>query len=325
VVEGVRRPLVVVLLACGLVSACAGAPSALDPHSPQARHISGLWWLMFGLAAGVYVIVTGLVLVAVFRRRHRFSERLSNRMIVYGGLLIPVAILAVVAVFTVRTTNALVPTAGPVRVNVEGEQWWWRVTYPDFGIATANEIHVPVGETVDVTLTSDNVIHSFWVPQLAGKTDLIPGQVNHMSFAADRVGTYRGQCAEFCGLEHARMAFQVVVDEPAAFDQWVSGERGTGPPPADPLAAQGEQIFVNGSCAGCHKVAGTSAAGTLGPDLTHVGSRATLAADTLANTPSDMARWLASTQQVKPGALMPQIDLTADQVQALVAYLEGLK
>ena len=280
---------------------------------------------MFGLAAAVYVIVTGLVLFAVLRRRHRFSERLSHRMIVYGGLLIPVAILAVVAVFTVRTTNALVPTAGPIRVHVEGEQWWWRVTYPAFGIATANEIHVPIGQTVDVTLTSDNVIHSFWVPQLAGKTDLIPGQVNHMSFSADRVGTYRGQCAEFCGLEHARMAFQVVVDEPAAFDQWVGGQRGPGPAPADPLAARGEQTFVNGSCAGCHTVAGTSAAGTLGPDLTHVGSRATLAADTLPNTPSDMARWLASTQQVKPGALMPQIDLTADQVQALVAYLEGLK
>lgn len=322
--EGVKRRLLVAAGVTILLSACAGAPSALDPHSPQARHISGLWWLMFGLSAVVYVIVAGLVVFAVLRRRHDVSEHFGHRLIVYGGVLIPVAILGVVAVSTVRTTNALVAGPATLEIHVAGEQWWWRVTYPDLGISTANEIHVPVGTTVDITLTSDNVIHSFWVPQLAGKTDLVPGQVNHLAFSAEKAGSYRGQCAEFCGLEHARMAFQVVVDERAAFDEWVSGQRSTGQRPADPLAAKGEQLFVNGSCAGCHTVGGTSAVATFGPDLTHVGSRATLAADTLPNTPADMSRWLSSTQQVKPGALMPQIDLTADEVQALVAYLEGL-
>ena len=320
-----RRRLTLAATVTVVLSACAGSPSALDPHSPQARHISGLWWLMFTMAVVVYLVVSGLVIVAVVRRRRAVSERLSHRFIAYGGLVVPALILAVVAVYTVRTTNALGATSPTMQIDVIGEQWWWRVRYPALGVTTANEIHVPVHAVVDVALTSDNVIHSFWVPQLAGKTDLIPGQVNHLSFTAERAGTYRGQCAEFCGLEHARMAFQVVVDEPATFDQWVSAQRGTATAPGQTLAAQGEQIFVNGACAGCHTVAGTSAAGTLGPDLTHVGSRATLAADTLPNTPAEMTRWLAMTQQVKPGALMPQIDLTPDQVQALVAYLEGLK
>jgi cytochrome c oxidase subunit 2 len=324
-VEDVRRQIPVVAGAA-VLSACAGSPSALDPQSPQARHIGGLWWLMFTMAAVVYVVVAGLVLVAVVRRHRRnTSERLSRRFIVYGGVVVPTVILAVVAVYTVRTTNALVPSPASVQIDVAGEQWWWRVAYPQLGVTTANEIHVPVGRTVEVRLTSENVVHSFWVPQLAGKTDLVPGQVNHLSFTADRTGTYRGQCAEFCGLEHARMAFQIVVDEPAAFDTWVSGQRARPPDPTDPLARHGEDIFVNGSCAGCHAVSGTSANGTLGPDLTHVGSRATLAADTLPNTPADMSRWLSATQVVKPGALMPQLDLSADDLRALVAYLEGLR
>jgi len=321
----VKRRFALAATATVLLSACAGSPSALDPQSSQARHISGLWWLMLAMAAVVYLVVSGLVIVAALRRRRAVSDRLTHRFIVYGGLVVPALILAVVAIYTVRTTNALGATSPALQIDVTGEQWWWRVRYPALGVTTANEIHVPVHALVDVTLTSDNVIHSFWVPQLAGKTDLIPGQVNHLSFAADRTGTYRGQCAEFCGLEHARMAFQVVVDDSAAFNQWVSAQGGTAAVPGQTLSAQGQQIFVNGSCAGCHTVAGTPAAGTLGPDLTHVASRATLAADTLPNTPADMARWLEMTQQVKPGALMPQIDLTPDQVQALVAYLEGLK
>ncbi len=282
---------------------------------------------MFGLSVAVYAIVGGLVIIAILRRRRRHvSARFSDRLILVGGLLVPVGILGIVAVFTIRTSNALVAGPSEVTVHVAGEQWWWRVEYPALGITTANEIHVPVGEVVDISLTSDNVIHSFWVPQLAGKTDLIPGQVNHLSFMASRAGTYRGQCAEFCGLEHARMAFQVVVDERSAFEEWVDVQRSRpGAALADPLAAEGERIFLNSACAGCHTVAGTSAGGTLGPDLTHVGSRATLAADTLPNTAAAMSRWLSMTQQVKPGALMPQIDLNADQVQALVAYLEGLK
>jgi cytochrome c oxidase subunit 2 len=325
-VEHVKRRLALVMVVAAVLSACAGSPSALDPQSSQSKHISGLWWLMFGLATAVFVIVTALVIFTISRRRpHRVSERFSHRLIVYGGLVVPIAILGVVAVFTIRTTNALVAGPADVEIHVAGEQWWWRVEYSDLGITTANEIHVPVGQTVDITLTSDNVIHSFWVPQLAGKVDLIPGQVNHLAFTPERSGTYRGQCAEFCGIEHARMAFQVIVDDPDAFDQWVADQQATSSSPTEQLAERGGELFVNSACAGCHAVSGTEATGTLGPDLTHVGSRATLAASTLPNTAEDMARWLSRTQEVKPGALMPQIDLTTDEVQALVAYLEGLK
>jgi cytochrome c oxidase subunit 2 len=324
-VEGMTRRLLPVVGVLGL-AACSGSPSVIDPKSPQARHISGLWWLMLALATVAYVVVAGLVLVTIARRRRRPpSERQDQRFIVLGGLVVPAIVLAVVGVYTVRTTNALVAGPAAVHVHVAGELWWWRVTYPDLGITTANEIHIPVGEEVEVTLTSENVVHSFWVPQLAGKTDLVPGQVNHQTFTAERPGTYRGQCAEFCGLEHARMAFQVVADEPRAFDQWVEGQRQVPPTPTDAEVGRGQQAFVNGTCAGCHTVAGTSATGTLGPDLTHVASRATLAADTLSNTPHDMTKWLADTQDVKPGAQMPQIDLSSEDLQALVAYLESLR
>jgi cytochrome c oxidase subunit II len=325
-VARVRRRRITVLSVALVLTGCAGAPSALDPHSPQARHISGLWWLMFVLATTVYLIVGGLVVFTLLRRRRRpVSERMTSRLNLIGGILIPVVILGVVAVFTVRTTNSLVSSPGTVDVRVAGEQWWWRVTYPELGVTTANEIHVPVGESVTVTLTSDNVIHSFWLAQLAGKTDLIPGQVNHLTFTAEEAGTYRGQCAEFCGIEHARMAFVVVADEPSVFDRWVDAQRRIPPSPNEPLASRGQRVFVNGSCAGCHTVAGTSATGTLGPDLSHISSRIGLAAETLSNTPADMTRWLSSTQQVKPGALMPQIDLSADELRALVAYLETLQ
>jgi cytochrome c oxidase subunit 2 len=321
-----RRRLAIAVATIAVASACAGSPSTLDPQSPQADHISGLWWLMLALATAAYVVVAGLVVVAILRRRRTTgSERLDRRFIVIGGVVAPAIVLAIVGVYTIRTTNALTPEPAAVQVHVAGERWWWRVSYPNLGITTANEIHVPAGQTVEVTLTSDNVVHSFWVPQLAGKTDLIPGQTNHLSFRADRPGTYRGQCAEFCGLEHALMAFQVVVDEPAAFDQWVTGQRATPPSPNDALARQGQDLFLNSSCAGCHNVAGTAAVGTLGPDLTHVGSRATLAADALPNTTAAMTKWLSSTQDVKPGALMPQLDLSADEVRALAAYLESLR
>lgn len=280
---------------------------------------------MLALATAVYLIVSGLVIFTVARRRRAVPEHFGHRLILVGGLLVPVAILAVLATFTVRTTNALIASDGAVQVHVAGEQWWWRVTYPDLQVITANEIHVPVGRSVTVTLTSDNVIHSFWVPQLGGKTDLIPGQSNHLTFTVDAPGTYRGQCAEFCGREHARMAFLVIADDPATFDRWVDDQRRVPATPTDALAVRGRNILVTGSCAGCHTVAGTAAAGTSGPDLTHIASRATLAAETIPNTPDEMAHWLAYTQQVKPGALMPQIDLSAGEVRALVAYLDGLR
>ncbi|MCU1503968.1 MAG: cytochrome c oxidase, subunit [Ilumatobacteraceae bacterium] len=352
-VEGVRRrrPLGAAC-ACALVIVAAGcssdSPSMLDSKSAQAGRISHLWWLMFGLAVVVYVGVVGTVLVAMLRRRRSddglddgrdgldggtddaridtvATDRTDRSFLLYGGLVLPIVVLSVIAVQTVRVSNFLEAGPATVHVAVDAEDWWWRITYPDDGVVTANEIHVPVGERVDIALRSDNVIHSLWVPQLNGKTDVVPGQTNHMTFTADVAGTYRGQCAEFCGIQHAKMAFLVVVQAPADFTQWLADNAAPGAPPADAQQQDGARLLATTSCAGCHTVAGTEAAGTLGPDLTHVGSRATLAADSLANTPADMAHWLSATQQVKGGALMPQIDLSAEQIDALVAYMEHLQ
>ena len=324
-----KRAAPAIVLGVVVLSACSDAPSMLDPHAPEARHIADVWWLMFVLAAGVFVIVTAFVVWAIVHRRAdtvtpSASERRDRRFVLIGGLVVPSIVLAVVAVATVRTTNALQATGSGLQIHVSGVEWWWRVTYPDLGITTANEIHVPVGTQVDITLTSEDVIHSLWVPQLNGKADLIPGQSNHLSFTASSAGTYRGQCAEFCGLEHARMAFVVIAEPPDAFQAWAKAERADAVTPTGAQATAGEQVFVNGSCAGCHTVRGTTAVGVLGPDLTHVGSRQTIAALTLPNTTDGMRKWLSDTQGVKPGAHMPQIDLTPDEVSALVAYLEGL-
>jgi cytochrome c oxidase subunit II len=331
-VAHMRRVAFTVMTAMALAG-CASAPSMLDTHGTNARDIAGLWWLMIVLAAIVFVIVTGLVVVAALRRRRgegtvhdgENQPRRDDTFIALGGLLVPALILSVVAVYTVRTTNALDHRGPALDIHVVGERWWWRVSYPSEGVTTANEIHIPAGRLVDITLTSSNVIHSFWVPQLSGKVDLIPGQTNHLRMNATEPGTYRGQCAEFCGIGHARMAFFVIADAPSNFDAWVAAQQRMPASPSDALASTGAQILATTSCAGCHTVAGTQAQGTLGPDLTHVGSRTTLAAGTLPNTPDDMAHWLQETQSVKPGALMPELDLTTDQIRALVAYLEGLR
>lgn len=342
-----RRGPWLVLLAGGvtLLWGCGtSSPSAVSPHSPEASHIAGLFWLMLWISVGIYVLVLAFVAASFHSRRdaNRSSQsnsdgweipepidardrRRSQRFIVIGGLALPVIALAIVGVATVRTTNAVQGSTPVVNIDVRAERWWWRLTYPDDHVVTANEIHVPVGQPVDLTLTSDNVVHSLWVPELNGKTDVIPGQVNHMTFTADKPGTYRGQCAEFCGIGHALMAFVVIVDSPPDYSSWLHASALPAEPAAPGSAERGAAYFGESSCAGCHTVTGTSAVGTLGPDLTHFGSRTTIAANTLPNTPDNLAHWLTDTQGIKHGALMPQIDLTDDQLADLVAYLEGLK
>ncbi len=322
----------------------SSSPSTVDPHSPEASHIAGLFWLMLWMSVGIYVLVLGFVVVS-FRARQSTSRergsvggawdvppigdvsdrRRSARFIIGGGLALPIVVLIVVGVATVRTTNAVRSGPSVVKIDVQAERWWWRLTYPDNGVVTANEIHVPVGESVELTLTSDNVIHSVWVPELNGKTDVIPGQTNHMTFTADAPGTYRGQCAEFCGIGHALMAFVVIADLPADYARWLAANEAPAVAPSAGAVARGASFLASSSCAGCHNIAGTAAVGTLGPDLTHFGSRTSIGADTLPNTPGDLSHWLADTQGVKRGALMPQIDLTDAQINDLVAYLESLK
>jgi cytochrome c oxidase subunit 2 len=303
-------------------------PSILDPAGPEAHHLAGVWWLLFGLAAVVYLVVAGFVVWGTLRGRGTESGRPSRfsdgAFVVVGGLVVPVAILMVVAVATVQaTTTVRQPEDGALRVEVIAHDWWWEVRYPDRDVITANEIHIPVGRQVEIGLHTADVIHSFWVPQLAGKIDTIPGQRNVLRLEADREGTFRGECAEFCGLQHANMNFLVIAQSGAAFERWAARQARPVAEPADEQAARGRVVFERESCAGCHTMRGTSATGKLGPDLTHFGSRRTLGAATAANTTANLTQWISDAQIIKPGNLMPSLYLSGPDLEALVAYLES--
>ncbi|MDQ1374630.1 MAG: cytochrome c oxidase subunit [Actinomycetota bacterium] len=320
-----------VVVAGVAMAACSNekSPSILDPQGSEARTLAGVWWLMFGLAAAVYVIVAGLILFAILRNRRsgpRESRLNDNAFVVIGGLLVPVAILAVIAFVTVRTTTEVrQPEAGAMRVDVRAHDWWWEVRYPGTGIVTANEIHIPVGRQVAVHIRTADVIHSFWVPQLAGKLDAIPGQDNLLRFTAERAGVYRGECAEFCGIQHANMNFLVIAEDPTRFGQWEQTEAQGAGLPTDDRSEQGRLVFEREACAGCHTIRGTSAAGTAGPDLTHMGSRRTIGAATVPNTTANLAGWIADAQSIKPGNKMPSIILEPADLLALVHYLQEQK
>ena len=302
----------------------------LDPHGPEARHLAGVWWLMFAIAAAVYVVVAGMVIAAILRGRGGRPDRgrLHEEAFIWvGGIAIPVVILTVLAVVTVTTTSGLrKPEPGALKIEVTGRRWFWDVRYHDAGVQTANEIHVPVGRPVEAVLTSDDVIHSFWVPQLFGKLDMIPGQPNTLRFEASKAGTYRGLCAEFCGIQHARMDFLVVADPPATFDRWLARHQSLADAtPVSDAAANGRLVFERESCAGCHTIRGTSAQGTVGPELTDFGSRHWIGAITIPNDPARLAAWITNSQQIKPGNLMPPVALDPRDLDDLVAYLEGQK
>jgi cytochrome c oxidase subunit 2 len=326
-----RGRLAVLAVGVGLtVAGCGGGHSFLDAKGSEADRIASVWWLMFGLAAAVYVVVAGLILYAATRGRRKHGEESSlgeHRFIWIGGVLVPAVILAVLAVVTVSSTSALRSSSrDELHIDVVGKLWWWEVRYPGTGVVTANEIHIPRGTPIDFHLTSDNVIHSFWVPQLAGKMDTIPGQPNDLEFTANTVGRYRGQCAEFCGLQHAHMGVEVVVDTPADYGRWLARRERVPLEPASEEAAAGALVFQREACAGCHTIRGTSAHGTLGPDLTDVGSRARLGADTLLNTPENMRAWIRDAQSFKSGISMPSFGSLSDRdVASVAAYLESLK
>ena len=323
------------------LSACGDdSPSMLDHSGPEARHVAGVWWLMFGLAAAVYVIVAGLVIVAIVRNRRQSDPEVADvagvatnedrggesAFIWAGGIVAPVVILAVLAVVTVTTTKDLrKPDSDALVIEVTAKRWWWDVRYPESAIATATEVHVPVGRPIDVVLRSDNVIHSFWVPQLAGKVDAIPGQTNHLRFEASEPGTYLGACAEYCGVQHARMGFLVIADTPADFERWVARRTAAGTGPTSEMAAEGQRVFMREPCAGCHTIRRTDAAGKLGPDLSDFGSRQWIGSVTVSNTPANLAGWISNSQTIKPENLMPPISLEPDEIDALVTYLGSLR
>jgi cytochrome c oxidase subunit 2 len=330
-----------------LLSACSHTHIPQDTfhaNGQVARKEANLYWLVFWIAAAVFVIVEGLLVVALIRFRHRPGRGVprqvhGNRMVEIGWTILPALLLAGVAVPTVADIFSLSnrPHGNVLEINVTGHQWWWEVHYPALKVTTANEIHIPVGRPVYVSLTSgpsgsvgEGVIHSFWVPRLAGKQDLEPGRTTHLTIEADQPGVYLGQCAEYCGTSHANMRFRVMAQSPSDFDAWVQQQlRKASPPSPDVVAALGAV-----SCGGCHTIDGVQGmAGTVGPNLTHFGSRTTFAGAILRNTPANVARWLFDPQAVKPGNDMDigpggqpgRSALSEQQIAVLVRYLESLK
>jgi cytochrome c oxidase subunit 2 len=310
---------VLFLTGCG-----SNGQSTLSPHSKAAGEIAMLWWVMFVGAWIVFGVVVMLLAIAVLRRRTagRASDAGSKRLILLGGVVAPIVVLSALFGLAVRTLPATsAPKGHAVRtVLVIGHQWFWEVRYPGTAAVTANEIHIPARTPVRLEVRTADVIHSFWVPELNRKIDLIPGRTNSILLRADRPGRYRGQCAEFCGLQHANMAFEVVAEPAARFRRWLAAQAR----PAAPRGS-GEQAFLGVGCAACHTIRGTPAEGDVGPDLTHVASRTTLAALTIPNNRASLAAWIADPQHVKPGNKMPRLDLGRPELQAVVAYLESLK
>jgi cytochrome c oxidase subunit 2 len=305
--------------------------SALAPAGPHAEGVARLAWIMFGAGLAIFVIVLALLAFAASPAGRRRRWMTGDGFVFGFGAVFPVVSLAALLFYGVALSGRLAAPGPPVlRILVEGEQWWWRVSYVgpdgDVRLESANEIRIPTGRPVEFVLQTRDVIHSFWVPSLAGKLDMIPGRTNSYRFAASRPGIYRGQCAEFCGAQHALMAFYVVAMEKDEFEAWYARESRSADRPVVAIRARGADLFVSQGCGACHTVRGTQADGRLGPDLTHVGGRRSIAAGTLPTNVGTVAAWIASSQHLKPGNRMPSFeDLTGEDLRAVAAYLEGLK
>jgi cytochrome c oxidase subunit II len=300
--------------------------SALDPRGPVAAEMTFLFWVLVTLGAAVFAGFIVLLLIGLFRRSEQSEpgdEALERRFLVSGGLAMPAVIIAVAFGFTLAGMRAIHLEPGDLTVTVVGHQWWWEVRYD--GFTTANEIVIPAGEPVLFELVSEDVIHSFWVPELGGKIDLLPDKTNTVVLQADAPGEYAGACGEFCGLQHARMRFRVVAVTPAEFQRWVDHQQRSAPDPHGALAVRGLDVFGDEGCGECHTIRGTSADGVGGPDLTHLASRETLAAATLPNDPNQLAEWIRSPQDLKQGVSMPATTLSDADMEALIAYLETLR
>ncbi len=326
------RSLVAGLFGLALAG-CGGNQDVLRPESDAQRSIANLWWVMLGGSAIGFASVL-ILLYLGWRRRKRASARVENArlettLVVALGVGVPVIVLLALFVysdvFVMRSTAAPASGATSFTIDVIGHQWFWEVRYPGTPVVTANEIHIPVRTPVDVVGTTADVIHSFWVPQLNRKIDLIPGRTNRVLLEADRPGRYRGQCSEFCGLQHAHMAVLVIAEPRTQFRTWLADESRPARAPSTPEEVRGAQVFRTQACAGCHAIRGTQAHGTVGPDLTHLGSRLTLGALTLPNNPRALRSWIADPQHAKPGVKMPVLPLSTGQLNAVTAYLESLR
>ncbi|HEY3529697.1 MAG TPA: cytochrome c oxidase subunit II [Nocardioides sp.] len=324
------------LLSASVLTACAGhPPSTLEPDGPKASEVATSWWLLFAVAAAVCVIVIALAIIPlVIRRRARADpDNQGLRFVGIFGVAIPAVILGGVFALGLRDLSnaSSPPSPTQVTIDVVAHQWWWEFRYSGPGtgtgseVVTANEVHVPVGVPVELRLSTADVIHSFWLPQLTPKTDLIPKKVNTTWLTVSKPGVYRGECAEYCGVEHAYMDFELVAQSTTDFRAWVAKQGQPAAQPTSALARQGMSLVTTTTCASCHTVRGTAADGTVGPDLTHVGSRPRIGGQIISNTPDHLASWIDNPQNIKPGVKMPPQPLSQSETQAVVAYLEGLK
>jgi cytochrome c oxidase subunit 2 len=359
-----KRTLLLLLLFAVIlvVSACSGPDrlfididpafdsdlpqNALDPAGPAAQSIDNLWWLVFWIATVIFVIVEAALLFAIFRYRrrkgvdHPVEQVHGNTRLEIIWTIIPVVLLAALAIPTIGTLFELraepEPEENALQVEVTGHQWWWEFYYPEYGFSTANEMHIPAGRAVYLTMTSADVIHSFWVPQLNGKRDAVPGRITNLTLEADEPGVFLGQCTEFCGLAHADMRHRVFADTEAEFEAWVAAQMQPAVLPTDELAVAGLETFEI-SCASCHTIRGTAAAAELAPDLTHFASRETFGGATFANTQQHLREWLRDPSALKPmrpelndlsaGRVlgMPDLGLTEQQIDELIAFLDTLE
>ncbi len=308
------------------LAGCGGNQNTLHPASHPEHEISTLFWVVFAASLVGFGVVVWLLFLGWWRRTQAslpggVGERGATRLVVGLGAALPIALLTALFawsdLFVIRSTAAPARGSTALTIRVIGHDWWWEVRYDGSRAVTANEIHIPTRTRVDVAGTTADVIHSFWVPELNRKIDLIPGRENHVLLESDRAGTFRGQCSEFCGLQHAHMAVLVIAQPRPAFDRWLAAN-------AQDATHQAPEVFARASCADCHAIRGTAAHGDVGPDLTHLESRTTLAALTIPNTPRELERWIREPQHVKPGARMPDLQLSDADWRALVDYLRTL-
>jgi cytochrome c oxidase subunit 2 len=327
------------------LTGCAGSQSALDPGGPQASRISSLWWLFFGICAVVYLIVIALTLWPAGLRNSKIpiredapvlkpDEQRNRRftIVVATGVGITASIvfaLSLTDFFTQRALGLLAGEKNPLRIRVTGQQWWWRIEYQNGAasnsVTAANEFHIPVGRAVQLELQSSDVIHSFWVPNLHGKRDLVTGHPTKIWIKADHPGRFEGQCAEFCGLQHAKMRLIVVAEPQDAFDGWYKAQLQTAAIPSNDEQKRGYTVFMSRTCIMCHNISGTPASGQVGPDLSHLADRSRIAGAYLQNNLTNLESWISNAQHIKAGSRMPSHDLRKDELHFLVAYLQSLK
>ena len=319
----------VVVLGAFWLSGCAGEQSWLDPAGEDAALIGRLFQVMLAGAIVIWTAVMGLAVYAVRFRKKQYSRRGAGHLILFGGIVFPTVTLFALLITGLFVLREITGREAELTLTARGEQWWWRIAHVPAGgdpVPTPNELRLPVGQTAEVMLSAGGVIHSFWVPALGGKMDMIPGRVNRVTLTPTKAGNFRGQCAEYCGDAHAQMALRAVVMEPAGFADWLAGQAEPAEAPQSERARQGRDLFLSTGCGACHTIRGTDAQGKVGPDLTHVASRTSLGAGILPMTPRSMREWIATPDHVKPGVRMPSFAMLPDREIALIAdYLMGLE